>query len=389
MRWETVTKTVVVISVLLAETTQDVLAAREAPALPFVSGLAFVSMLLAVRRFPHQALSLVLVGLYLARGVMFLAFGYIFLYFIPVTACILGIILAKPNLHIWHFPREWKIPLVLWALTVALSWPIVFLREVNFTPVLTLNTPAFNNRGGLPTNVAAAWVLQTAVIQGVGFLWIDWLFGTFRTDQRERFARYVLVPLGTSFVLTSLVAFYQAFIDIRFLNGPAWIGAGQASGALMDANPLGVLAACWGPTFLVPTLTGQHRGRRVIAITAMAVSWLSVLSSGSRSTLLIAGIAVLYLLWLGWKVAITARHPHWLTWGVVSICLVVGLTLASLSSSVSTPIQRIRRSLPSSSQPSLIKKVIESQLGGPTSRLACCPSHDRGSPSHRCRSGKL
>src|SRR5713101_750082 len=206
-----------------------------------------------------------------------------------------GLYLAKPNLHIWHFPREWKIPLVLWALTVALSWPIVFLREVNFTPVLTLNTPAFNNRGGLPTNVAAAWVLQTAVIQGVGFLWIDWLFGTFRTDQRERFARYVLVPLGTSFVLTSLVAFYQAFIDIRFLNGPAWIGAGQASGALMDANPLGVLAACWGPTFLVPTLTGQHRGRRVIAITAMAVSWLSVLSSGSRSALLIAGIAVLYL----------------------------------------------------------------------------------------------
>ena len=80
MRWETVTKTVVVISVLLAEITQDVLAAREAPALPFVSGLAFVSMLLAARRFPHQALSLVLVGFYLARGVMFLAFGYIFLY---------------------------------------------------------------------------------------------------------------------------------------------------------------------------------------------------------------------------------------------------------------------------------------------------------------------
>lgn len=99
MRWETVTKTIVVISVLLAETTQDILAAREAPALPFVSGLAFVSMLLAARRSPYQALSLVLVGLYLARGLMFLAFGHVsFLHFIPVTACLLGVILAKPNL---------------------------------------------------------------------------------------------------------------------------------------------------------------------------------------------------------------------------------------------------------------------------------------------------
>ncbi len=361
MKWETCTKVVVIISTVIAELTHNGLAARETSFLPLTSGLALVGTLLVARRFPHQVLCLVLVLLYIMPGLIFLPFHQFF-HSIPSTACLLGVMLSALNLRAWYLPRQWKFPLVLWALIVALSWPIIFLRELDFAPTLTLGTPLFNNGAGVPTAVAAAWVPAVAVTQGVGFLWIDWLFGVFGTGQQASFERSVLIPLGIGFLLTSLIAFYQALGDIRFLNTPSWIDSGRAPGGMLDANPFGVLAACWGPTFLVLALASQRRDRYVMAILAMTVCWLSVLFSGSRSAFLVVVMASLYLLWCVRKLARDAQQRIWLRRGLVGIFLVIGLIGTLAPSSVLTPFRRFRSRFPSNPSQWTLKMVVEYQF---------------------------
>src|SRR5438093_645791 len=43
-------------------------------------------------------------------------------------AVLLGAMLPRSLGAGWAYPRRWKAPLVLWALTIALTWPVVVLR---------------------------------------------------------------------------------------------------------------------------------------------------------------------------------------------------------------------------------------------------------------------
>ena len=332
MRLESITKIIILIATLLAELTHAALATQRPLLGLCVSGTAFVGTLLIARRFPSLTLAAVLTTVYILRGLFYLMFQHLsFYHFLPVSSCLLGIVLTRPNLQTWDLPQQWKFPLVLWGLIIALSWPIVFLRELDFAPLLTAGIPPPQTVSGIPIRFAALWVAHAAMIQGLGILWLDWLFRTFRTRPRVRFERDVLMPLAVGFLITSLVAFYQGFIDIKFLNTENWFFLGRASGALLDGNALGTLAAVWGPALLVLILSRRRRGYLVLAPIALAASWLCMLLSGSTSALMIAGLTGGSLLWLAYKTVRTAEKKYWITWSLVSICG-VGLFFWVLSS---------------------------------------------------------
>ena len=48
---------------------------------------------------------------------------------------LLALTLSDQGALRWSLPRAWRWPLVAWALVVAVSWPIVFMRETDFSAV--------------------------------------------------------------------------------------------------------------------------------------------------------------------------------------------------------------------------------------------------------------
>lgn len=367
MRWQSITKILVVSSALGAEIAHALLATNTPLlGLGFSSG-AFICTLFIARRFPLHAMAAVMLGLYVLRGVYFLLFHHLaFFHSLPVSACLLAIFLTRPNFRQWHLPQQWQLPLVFWALLIALSWPIVLMRELDFTfalpagaPLLTPDTSV--NLSAIPPHFAALWIAHAALRQSIGILLLDWLFCTFQTKHRTDFMRWVLLPLAIGFFVNVLVAFYQSFIDSDFLTTDSWIAMSRASGTFIDGNALGILAALWGPALVALFMRRQTSNSGPLALFTLAGSWLCMLLSGSTSALLIAGPTACVLLWFGRKALFSALSPHRVLLSLISLGLVCGLVWISFASSMNSSLSRLWGNLP---QPSDISfsTILESQL---------------------------
>ena len=308
--WERVSKMLVVLSVLAAALVQHGLWITRADLPAWIAlDVVILAVILVARRRPAAALAAVLVLFTVVHGRLLTAVGFAsFSQVQPQMMALLGVVLARPDLRRWHLPERWKGPLILWGLVVALSWPIIFMRELDFVPGLTLAGPTVNNKYGVRAIEAAGWVVRTALVQGVGFLWIDWLFQTY-TARRKKFARLVAWPFAIGLLFSFAVAIYQGFVDIGFLNAEPWISVGRATGLLLDGNHLGILAALWGPLLFLMVWesggtgsehpgAGHRRGATILAHLVLGVAWLSVLISGSTSSVFIMMPALVGLAWL-------------------------------------------------------------------------------------------
>ena len=362
MRLESLTKIIVLGSAVLAELVHATLATQH----PFlglgISCLAFTGTFLVARRFPLLALTPLLLALYLLRGTFFLVFHHFsFFHFLPVSAGLLGLFCAGPHIDKWGFPAPWKFPLVLWGLMLALSWPTLLLRELDYDLVTAFDAVHFQGTQVIPKKFSALWVVHAAMIQSLGLLWLDWLFRTFRDKPKEQFIQRVLGPLAVSFLATSLIAFYQAFFDITFMTTLDWADLRRAGGALINANALGTLAAMWGPALFAILFSMKFQGHEILALLALAVSWLCTLIAGSTSVLLIIG-TTLYALYKVARAVVRKVTPYTrLIWGLVSSGIMGGLVVASLFSPTHTPFSRMKQLLPASSELSA-KTVVTSQL---------------------------
>jgi hypothetical protein len=350
---EAATKITVTGSILAAALLQNFLVVgRTRPWLSVIYLLVLGGSILGSRLSPRGVLVALLGLIYLIHAVLFLVIGDAGLrHFLPLSLALLGLIVARPALGAWNLPPAWKPPLVFWALVLALSWPVVFLRELDFSPGLTLGLPVFSNGRGVLSEEAAGWVLHVVVIQGVGLLWIDWLWGRFR--RREEFERLVIRPLAAGFLVATLVAFCQAFIDIRFLNPPHWIAARRASGALMDGNHFGILAACWGPALAVLLLGARSRHRVPLAVLAAAGLGLATVVSGSTSSLFIVVPCTILLLWLAWRARKTIRHELHPIWSAGALVIVLALAVALGASGTADSFERVRLYLDASEDSSV------------------------------------
>ncbi len=194
----------------------------------------------------------------------------------------------------WRLPWAWRVPLGGWALALALVWPVLLGREIDFTLAGLTDHNAINSAAGLPAPYAASWLLFVVLTALLGLLWLDWLIDRVDTGTGAHPARHALWIGAT---VASVVAVVQGAIDIDVLSTPVWASLRRATGTMLDANAYGATAAIAGPAALALLWTGSRPWHRPAALAVLAVNWAGLWMSGSRTALLCglagaAGIAV-------------------------------------------------------------------------------------------------
>ena len=351
------TKPFILIS-LIGAGAMTVTTAVEWPLLPWVSLVALVGSYLAGRRFGDRVASGWLGLTYLAPGLAVLGLGDFRLWDLtPWFAGLVGAMIATADPTRWHLPASWRAPLVCWGLVVAVSWPVVWLRELDFAPSIVAVADVANNGVGVSPGIGLLWVYGVVVTHGVGLILLDWFFAVFGREASARFQRVVVLPLGLGWCGAWAVGMYQSTIDPAFLNAGFWAVLRRASGTLMDANPFGMVAALWGAIGLAlvfgrrGTARGPlNAGTVLLAVVVLLASWSGLWSSGSRSAFG-AGVVILgFALWHGVRAIAHLRRRSLLVVGVAVPLLVGVVWVAAASSSLMVgPWERLADQRPSAS----------------------------------------
>lgn len=208
-------------------------------------------------------------------------------------APLLGLAISGKEAWRWQVPAPWRWPLAAWALVVAVSWPIVALREMDFAPWI-LDLPFVSNTSiGIAPGEAITWVAYVVLGHNVGLLWLDFLCRAFSRHTMRAFRASVLYPLAGGAIVACLVGAYQGFVDINAISGHVWPRMNRAAGTLMDANAFGMIVALWGPAFVALAAGVGGVLAAVAGATAVVLSFVGVWTSGSRTALaaLVVGLA--------------------------------------------------------------------------------------------------
>ena len=138
---ERATKLVTFLSMVLAVGAASWLASAGWPAVWPLTLAVFVATASIAWLTDERAAALALLFAYVFPAIIILTHGrFSAEYGVVWMAAILAAIGPRTVRSGWAVPFRWKAPLILWALTVALSWPIVVLREFDFVAI-TLTEP--------------------------------------------------------------------------------------------------------------------------------------------------------------------------------------------------------------------------------------------------------
>ena len=287
-RAERATKVVVLASIGLAMAARVFVAGVNAPGFAFVAVAAFAIACAASLRW-EGGVSAVLASAFVAPAFFArVAVHDVNAFPVYLAAALVGAMVPRWSRG-WSLPPEWRVPLVGWAVATAVAWPILALRELDFHPEITgmLDLPAsaigVSAAGSIGATADAALLLMLTVV------WLDWLFDHYGRDRR-RFQRTIVVPLLISGAVAGLVATYQLFVDISFLNS-GWAQFRRAGGTMMDANAFGIAAVLCSCGFLAG-IDPRERRPSAWMIAGFALSLLGVWASGSK-TALVAEIVAL------------------------------------------------------------------------------------------------
>lgn len=238
----------------------------------------------------------------------------------------------------WSLPESWRAPLVLWALIVAVAWPIVAYRELSFDVSMLWVRGASTTRVGVSPGESVLWSIHVALGHLAGLLWVDGLWRRFGRDGMSAFGRQVLWPLGAAAVVASLIGAYQGFVRIDALNGHVWPNMNRAAGTFMDANTFGMVTALWGPA-LVALALGARRNALPLVLAALMVSFIGVWTSGSRTALAGFGFALALSAPASWRVAtrhLTPALRRAAAWAAASAAVIVVALMALVAGGSST-----------------------------------------------------
>jgi hypothetical protein len=348
MTLDRVTKSVVLASMTIAVVLEAALMRGGwGPILPVTSAVLLAAFFVG-RRFPEAVAALVLLFTYTLPAIIGILNGQFEIGYLTVwMAALLGVLLARGFGRGWAVPPRWRMPLALWALTVALVWPVVALREADFS-LMTLDIPRLSVTGppGVPPLLAIVWTLNVTLVLGVGILWFDWLYAMF--DEREhRFRVVVLGALAASWVVTTSVAVYQMLVDVTFLNSGRYGFLRRASGLMFDANSFGVIAALGVPVAAAVAFQSAWRGRAATAVFMVTLGWLGLWASGSRTALATGAIATAFALYYWWN-EVARAHPRrqWLVPAILVAGMVVLAPILLQRASDVGPWRRLAESLP-------------------------------------------
>jgi hypothetical protein len=285
--------------------------------------------------------SVVLSLLYLVPAACFVWYDtFNFSYYAIWLAALCGSLLPRAFRSGWAFPGRFAAPLAFWALVLALSWPIVVLREVDFVPAM-LTQPGIAVR--LPQSPATigVWIVSVTSIALTGLLFLDWLFAAYPADGLRRFESRVIWPMFAGAVCAAVVAVYQALVDISFLNHTPFESYRRVVGTMRDANPFGSVMALWLP-FAAAMIISNAKRWYVIAAwsTVLLMLGIALWASGSRIGLLAGMIGLFVVIGHAWR-SLTARQ---LLGGLLA-ATIMGAAVALLVPS--TTIARARSMVPS------------------------------------------
>ena len=357
---ERLTRLVVILSLLAALTLQVVLTARAFPPIAPASLLAFLLALALSIAFPRLGPALVLGLTYIAPAIILALAGNANVSFQCVwLAALSGPVAATVIWPTWRLPPRWKWPVIVWLLCIAFVWPVIVLRECDFNLHL-LNVYHLANSGlGIPPPVEATAITHTVLTLGLPLLWLDRLFGIFGTEPPAGFLPWVMAPLAASWFVSSLLAMYQAFVNMDFLNGGLYSYLGRASGGMLDADAFGVVAAIWGPVLLAWTVGTGRRWLLGLGAVAMVTSWMDVWASASRTATAAACVGLMFVLWYAVKTLSSRRARGWLLAGIAA-ALAMTLTVVAIAPQADVgAFARIRKTLPSTSLASLKHFAVE------------------------------
>jgi O-antigen ligase len=281
---EPASRLIVIASTVLAAVTHAWLV-DEHSSLAVAAGLAFLVMLALARVSLPAALTVVIGTTFMAPALLAAAFAVTdYQQTIVWLAAFAGVLVAHADWRRWSVPPHWTTPLATWAVIIAVTWPIVAAREVDFSVIAARTVDTTIPLTEALPRVAAGFVVIVALSQLVGLLWIDLLWARFAGRPRE-LTRAVVVPLLGGAVVGALVGIYQRFVDFSWMNLPIWSNAQRAGGLMLDANAFGTGAALLAPTAVaLACSSGQRRWWPWLTFVILAAGmW----ATGSRTALLI------------------------------------------------------------------------------------------------------
>jgi hypothetical protein len=340
---------IVVASLLAALALQVSLVARGTPSIGIASLIAFVAALGGSVAFPRLGPALVLSLTYVAPAAIASAgdsrdSAYLCVW----LAALIGPVVPAVASGEWRFPRAWRWPLMFWLLCIAAVWPLIVLRECNFDPQQLLADTA-NSSIGIPPSIEALGITQAALTLGLPLLWLDWLFGAFETDRLKQLTRWVIAPLTVSWLLCAAAGVYQGFVNMLFLNGGLFGYMGRASGMMVDANPFGVVSAMWGAALFSIGAGSNRRWGIAGGAAALLLSWVAVWASGSRTAIVTAAIALMFVGWYGVRAVRVRRTRAWVLGGSAAVLVAAVLLVALAPSTEISGFSRLRGTFPSPS----------------------------------------
>ena len=326
------------------------LAARGWDQLPLLTAVVFLAAVCLGTTSDALGVALVLLFAFIVPGAVLAAHGrYANEYSVIWRVALFGAMAPRLVHSGWSLPRRWRPALILWASTIAVSWPIVAVREIDGHLSLLQNTVLSNSSTGGSPPTTIIFVVSVASALGLGILWFDWLFGAFG-GSLARFRRFVLAPLAASWLVASIGAAYQLFGDLLFLNTGIFGGTGRASGTMLDANAFGTMEALATAAILAWTLSVE-RPRWWAAAPLFGLAWLGVWGSGSRTSLLLALAPIVAV---AWRLIVPSRSAERrLSRGRVVAVMAAGLLVVAAITALDLPavgaVRRIRALLPDAS----------------------------------------
>jgi hypothetical protein len=314
--------------------------------LPHAVALAGLAGFAGGRLAPWPTLGVILALTYTAPLLVLAVFGRFGVEFLlPWSAALTGLLLADRERWSWSYPRAWHVPLVSWALVIAVAWPIIALREADFTSLALLARYNIPNTGigGSPSEVIR-WGIDTAIIHLLGLLWFDWLLRHGVRIPARLFRRALAWPLAAGAITGASLLLYQGAIDPTVFAVGVWVEIQRAAGPLLDANASGMLAALWTAGLVALATRGSRA--RLLALLALPVCWAGLWMSGSRTALATAVIGLVAAgasaLWHARRAGRTLAAAV----AVVALALAAVAVIAGSPGTSENPAERLRRTLP-------------------------------------------
>jgi hypothetical protein len=321
----------IVVSAAAAIALQTYLGARAWPHLIPLNVTLFALAVVSVRWTPRIACWVVLLPAYVFPVVLRrLMHGYDEALWSVWTSMLMGYIVGRAPLAGWALPSRWRLPLGFWGLSVAVSWPIIVWREIDFTPTLLGRYITSVTHVGISPAVESVWIAHVAATHLIGILWVDALNRQESPRPGISFVPRVVGPLLVSVGASAALALYQMYGHMDTLNAGIFASFDRASGAMLDGNAFGMAAAVWIAGALAVAASTDRVPLRLMTAAAAGLLLVGTWGSGSQSAFLAAavgGIGVAYGLW---RTRATFGRRR-LVWGAAAAGLVAVAVLAGIS----------------------------------------------------------